>query len=93
MNPNRIRITLAVPALFSLLTGCVTPSPSPPALPPSLCTTVERAPAMPEGASIVQPVTDEERTATALFLGWVAESLGIGAENADRAERAAKEGC
>ena len=48
---------------------------------------------MPEGASIVQPVTDEERTATALFLGWVAESLGIGAENADRAERAAKEGC
>lgn len=48
---------------------------------------------MPEGASIVQPVTEEEREAVALFLNWIAESLGIGDANADRAERAAKEGC
>jgi hypothetical protein len=48
---------------------------------------------MPEGASIVQPVTEEERAASALFLNWVAERLGIGESNADRAERAADEGC
>jgi len=48
---------------------------------------------MPEGASIVQPVTDEEKTATTLFLGWVAEVLSSDGRNADRAERAAKAGC
>lgn len=48
---------------------------------------------MPEGASIVQPVTEAEKTATALFLGWVAEVLSSDRNNADRAERAAKEGC
>lgn len=48
---------------------------------------------MPEGASIVQPVTEEERTATALFLNWVAELVSSDARNADRAQRAADEGC
>lgn len=45
---------------------------------------------MPEGASIVQPVTEAEKDATRLFLSWVAESLGVGEENADRAETARK---
>ena len=79
-------------ALFvslSLLASCATPSnPSP--VPPSSCTKVRRATPMPDGASIVQPVTAEEKNATRLFLGWVAESLGIGEENADRAETARK---
>lgn len=48
---------------------------------------------MPEGASIVQPVTDEERTATGLFLGWVAEILSAEDRNASRAERSVAEGC
>jgi hypothetical protein len=48
---------------------------------------------MPEGASIVQPVTEEEKAATSLFLNWLAERLSLGDANADRAERAAKEGC
>lgn len=79
-------------ALFvslSLLTSCATPSnPSP--LPPSACTTVRRAAPLPAGAAIVAPVTEAEKDATRLFLSWVAESLGIGEENADRAETAKK---
>lgn len=77
-------------ALFAascLLTSCATPSP-PRVIPPSLCTTVERPALLPEGAGIVQPVTPEEKLATRLFLGWVADSLGIGKANADRAETA-----
>lgn len=48
---------------------------------------------MPQGASIVQPVTQEERDATALFLSWVARLVSNANHNADRAERAAEEGC
>jgi len=80
-------------AICFLLTSCGARFAQPPTLPPSLCTTVERAPQMPDGASIVQPVTEEEKTATGLFLGWVAEILRSDDRNADRAERAAKAGC
>lgn len=45
---------------------------------------------MPAGAGIVQPVTPGEKDATRLFLGWVAESLGIADENAAKAETARK---
>lgn len=48
---------------------------------------------MPAGASVVQPVTQAERVATALMLNWVAEVVASDNRNADRAERAAKEGC
>lgn len=43
---------------------------------------------MPEGAGIVQPVTEAEQNAARIFLTWVAESLSIGEENADKAEKA-----
>lgn len=74
---------------LSLLASCATPS-SPDPLPPSTCTTVRRASPLPDGAAIVQPVTEEEKAATRSFLSWVAESLSIGEENADRAETAKK---
>lgn len=48
---------------------------------------------MPAEAGIVQPVTEAERTATRSFLNWVAEVVASDNRNADRAERAAKEGC
>lgn len=76
-----------------LLTSCGTQSAHPPKLPPDLCTQVERPQPMPEGASIVQPVTEEERAATALLLNWVGGLWSNANHNADRAERAAKEGC
>ena len=76
-------------ASLFLLASCATPSSLSP-LPPSSCTTVRRAAPMPEGASIVQPVTEAEKDATRLFLSWVAESLGVGEENANRAETARK---
>lgn len=43
---------------------------------------------LPDGAGIVQPVTEDEREATRLFLTWVAESLSIGGANANKAETA-----
>ena len=82
----------ALCAISLALTSCATPS-SPDRLSPSLCTTVQRAPALPDGAGIVQPVTEEERSATRAFLNWVAEVVASDNRNADRAERAAKEGC
>lgn len=48
---------------------------------------------MPAGASIVQPVMPAEHVATSIFLNWVAEVVASDNRNADRAERAAKEGC
>lgn len=48
---------------------------------------------MPDGASVVQPVTPEEKEAFALMFGWVSSLWSNANENADRAERAAKEGC
>ena len=83
-------------ALFvslSLLTSCATRSPRPPVLPPDLCVPVERPAPMPDGASVVQPVTPEEREAFALMFGWVSALWDNANHNADRAERAAKEGC
>jgi hypothetical protein len=72
-----------------LLTSCGTLS-SPNPLPPSLCTTVRRAPTLPDGAGIVQPVTETEKAATRSFLTWMAEVVSIGDENAARAETAKK---
>jgi len=48
---------------------------------------------MPDDASIVQPVTGEEKAATRSFLTWVAEVVGVAGENTDRAERAKQHGC
>jgi len=78
---------VALSACSCLLTSCATPSP-PRAIPPSLCTSVERTAAMPAGAGIVQPVTEEERNATREFLLWVSDALSIGEANANRAETA-----
>lgn len=75
-------------ALFAslcLLASCATRS-SPADPLPSECVPVERAPALPEGAGMVAPVTEEERTASRLLLNWVAEVVRIGEANADRAE-------
>lgn len=47
---------------------------------------------MPAGASVVQPVTPEERVATATFLSWVSDVLDVAGENAGRA-RLAQAGC
>ncbi len=75
----------ALCASLCLLTSCATPS-SPEPL-PSECVTVQRAPPLPEGAGIVQPATEEERSATRLFLNWVAEVVSVGELNAERAEQ------
>jgi hypothetical protein len=57
-----------------------------------LCADIPDPPKLPEGASIVQPVTDEERDATALTLSFVRELRGWGDQLAERA-RIAKQGC
>lgn len=77
---------------LSLLTSCAKLY-SPASLPPSLCTEIRRAEAMPEGAGVVQPVTEAEKDAFRLFMTWVAEGLSIGEENADRAEEAKVTAC
>lgn len=76
----------ALCASLCLLTSCATRS-SPGDPLPSECVTVQRAPAMPQGAGIVAPVTEAERSATRPFLSWVAEVVSINEENADRTER------
>lgn len=75
----------ALCASLLTLTSCATRS-SPADPLPSECVAVQRAPALPPGAGIVAPVTEEERSATRLFLNWVAEVVSIGEANADRAE-------
>lgn len=75
----------ALAASLCLLTSCATPSSLAEPL-PSECAPVERAPHLPDGAGLVAPATDEERTATRLFLTWVAEIVRTGDANADRAE-------
>jgi hypothetical protein len=47
---------------------------------------------MPAGASVVQPVTAEERAATEKFLTWVADLIDVATENEGRARLAAS-GC
>lgn len=74
----------ALCASLCLLTSCATRS-SPVRL-PSECVAVERAPPLPDGAGIVAPVTEDEQSATRLFLNWVAEVVAIGEANAARAE-------
>ncbi|HEY1224772.1 MAG TPA: hypothetical protein VGE54_06050 [Brevundimonas sp.] len=75
----------ALAASLCLLTSCATPS-SPAKPLPSECVPVERAPPLPDGAGLVAPATDQERSATRLFLTWVAEIVRIGDANAARAE-------
>jgi hypothetical protein len=70
-----------------MLASCAKPS-SPTHLPPSLCAEVRPEPVIPNGAGIVQPVTEAEVEAVAGFLGWVSEALDWGRENAARAETA-----
>ncbi|QFU31490.1 hypothetical protein [Brevundimonas sp. Bb-A] len=52
-----------------------------------------RASPVPEGAAVVQPVTEEEREGLRLFLTWIAEVVSIGEENADRADEARLRAC
>lgn len=49
-------------------------------------------PQQPDGASLVAPVTLEERTATAAFLSWVADLVDVSGENEARA-KLAQAGC
>jgi len=72
-----------------MLASCAKPS-SPTPLPPSLCNEVRPEPTLPDGAGLVQPVTPSDREAVGVFLGWVAEALEWGRENAQRAESARK---
>lgn len=95
-------LTPALIAACCLLTACATrsglgePQPAEPVAPvatdPRICAPVIPTPEQPDGASIVAPVTAPERTATALFLGWVAHLADVAAENEGRA-RLALRGC
>ena len=80
----------ALAASLFLLTSCATPSNPGPL--PNECVAVERAPALPNDAGIVAPVTEAEQSATRLFLTWVAQVVSIGEANAERVERA-RRGC
>jgi len=86
-----------------ILAGCATPSlrpaeppaverPAPAACDPRLEAEVPAAPAVPDGASIVQPATVEEQIATGLHLGWVSELIAYAGGLAERA-RLAKAVC
>lgn len=48
---------------------------------------------MPAGASVVQPATIEERTATARFLSWVADLVDTSTENEGRVTAGQKAIC
>lgn len=74
---------------LSLLASCGTLS-KPPILPPSVCVEREPEPALPDGASIVAPVTEEERAGTRLMLNYVSEMISWGRRGWDQAERARK---
>ena len=91
------KVALSVSCL--ILASCATPSappaakpPAPPACDPRLEADVRATPAQPAGASVVQPATIEEQTATSLFLNWVAELVDVGGQNESRA-RLAKSAC
>ena len=49
----------------------VTVAPSKP--PPSVCAALPDRPRVPDGAGIPEPVTAEERVATAVYLTWLGE--------------------
>lgn len=83
---------VALCGLSLTLTACATPS-SPPLLSPDLCTKPEAEPVIPDGAGIVQPVTDEERQANRLFLGFTAAVLDWGREGWRQREEARRQGC
>ena len=48
---------------------------------------------LPDGAGIVQPVTEEERGATRLFLTFTASVLDWGREGWRQREEARRQGC
>lgn len=72
-----------------MLTACATHS-NPAPLPPSVCVEPEPEPVLPKEASIVQPVTDEERAGTGATLNWMAEVLDWGRRGWSVAETARK---
>lgn len=74
---------------LSLLASCATPS-KPPVLAPSVCVEREPEPVLPDGASIVAPVTEEERAGTRLMLNFVSEVILWGRRGWDQADRARK---
>ncbi len=86
------RIMLIVCTCASLA-SCAKPSSLPPLLTPDLCTKPEPEPVLPDGAGIVQPVTDEERAASRLFLAFVGAALDWGREGWRQRQEAARQGC
>lgn len=81
--------TVALIGASFLLTNCATHS-KPPVLPPSVCVEREPEPVLPDGASIVAPVTEEERDGTRAFLNYTSELMAWGRRGWDQAERARK---
>lgn len=78
---------------MSILTACATPSapaeaPKPKTCDPRISAAVGALPALPAGASIVQPATPAEKAATALFLDWVTDLKTAAGELVARAELA-----
>lgn len=81
-------------ASLSLLTSCATPSSPPPdvkqpapfAVDPRLCADARPEPTLPDGASIPQPVGEEEAAAAEKFLGWVQAALDWGRSYAATAD-------
>jgi hypothetical protein len=88
----------ALSGLSLALIGCATPSkpgkveqPAPKAANPLLCARVEPEP--PVMGGIVQPATETERDATALFLSGEAEARSWGRRGWERADLARREAC
>lgn len=82
------------------MTACATPSnPAPPSAPkpaavdPRVCADVSKEPALPKGATVVQPSTPEEGEATEAFLTWVQASLDWGRTGWARASLAKASAC
>lgn len=89
--------TIVLCAALSMLEACATrssdlpaPSSTEPAAPiacdPRMTVTPAPRPDLPAGASIVQPVTPDERAATQAFLTGVAAIIDWGSVNAVQAE-------
>ena len=81
---------LACSLAIAMLASCETLSKPPAPIPPSVCVEREPEPALPDDASIVAPVTEEEREGTRAFLNWTAEMVSWGRRGWDQAERARK---
>lgn len=75
-----------------LLASCATPSrpaigdhPAPAKPDPRLCLAVRTTPKLPNGASVIRPVTPAEQDALAAFLNWVSDVLDVAVENEAKA--------